>query len=825
MRTCLLLLLTVCASAETLMHEGFQGKLGPRWPQLPAAWRVVDEPGNVGNRVLQFSGQTGSGLTFGDGDWENVELSVRVRVEQAPPGWLHIKLGARTAPDNALYLNLRDTGPAIIRQQAGQFTPVAQFGNFPLRTGCWYRATVRYSGPVVSASVQSEADPRELASARVLAEGLSSGPLRLDVAFADGSATVLFDDLRVEAVAAATTEGGRTVTAERDGLRVSLDSFTGALTFTDLRSGNVWGQTVRTGILPQIEDPTAEPQALRYTLNLSGGRARVDVELQPGAEALVTLTPMDRGPTGSVSYPPPLLPPSRDCEWVLPADEGVLIRADRQDMPGLAATWSWAQGSLIMPWYGLLRGDAGLMVMVETAVDWSMQTARATGSGAPVVTAVSNWLPSRGALSYPRRIRFCVFDRGGYVAMAKRYRRYVQETGRLKTAAERARSIPAVAKLVGAIDIYDQTPGDDPTVLDWMIQSGIHHALYYGGPSVERNRKAREAGYVTSIYDIYTDIAGPELLAIWGPPRDALDYRRIGYPDECVLNADGKPRRGFAYPVGARGGVDGAGAAGQRIPCYNRCNACKLAWLQKVIPPQLERVGYMARFLDVETAVAPWECYSDRHPLTRSEDMQARRGLFEYLRSLGQVTASEGGADWASDLLDYQEGSLTLNHFGGIPGVYVGTRPFSLPDPYIRVQFDPTIRVPLRELVYHDCSWVTWRWNHTPNRWDKREWWDDWDLIHLISAQMPIFILNARDWEGSQERVLQTYRNVCGFLDNVGGVEMIDHCFLTPDRTVQESRFANGWSVIVNFSHDRSFTTADGQVIAPRGFLTTETRP
>jgi hypothetical protein len=52
----------------------------------------------------------------------------------------------------------------------------------------------------------------------------------------------------------------------------------------------------------------------------------------------------------------------------------------------------------------------------------------------------------------------------------------------------------------------------------------------------------------------------------------------------------------------------------------------------------------------------------------------------------------------------------------------------------------------------------------------------------------------------------------------VGGHEMLSHRFLTPDRQVQQTRFANGWSVIVNFSPEQPFECEQG-TIEPRGHL------
>ena len=600
---------------------------------------------------------------------------------------------------------------------------------------------------------------------------------------------------------AAATATAETYIIENSTIRATFDGVSGMMNVTDLRAGKTWNATRAGATAPKIRTVEREAggAALNVSMDTPAGAARARIRLD-GAEILVTLAPEGAGDYQTVVFPLPLMPP-QGSELVLPVDEGALVPASGGEAPpNLIGNYGYQQGGLLMPWFGIIDGDSGLMTMAETPCDWQLEVREAADAGATARVPISKWLPSQTGLRYERRLRLCLFDKGGYVAMAKRYRRFLQETGRFRTIAEKAKEIPNVSKLVGAIDVFDHEKGDG--VLDWMIRNGIRRALYYpGDASREKAKKALDAGYVVSRYDIYTDVAGPELLAKWGAPKNELDHKRIGFPYEPVITRDGKPKPGFQYPVGAKGGVDPAGAKGKRIPCYYRCSECQLPWMEKIIPKQIEETGYTARFLDVETAATLLECYSTTHPLTREQDAQARRKLFDYLRSLGQVCASEGGADWASDALHYQEGSLTLNKLGGrIAGVYVGTAPFKLPGDYVRWQFNPAIRVPLHELVHHDQQWMTWRWNHTPNRWDRRDLWDDWDLIHIINAQMPIFVINAAGLKDYGDRILQTYRNVGGVLEKVGGVEMTDHRFLTKDRIVQESRFANGWRVIVNFS-------------------------
>ena len=54
-------------------------------------------------------------------------------------------------------------------------------------------------------------------------------------------------------------------------------------------------------------------------------------------------------------------------------------------------------------------------------------------------------------------------------------------------------------------------------------------------------------------------------------------------------------------------------------------------------------------------------------------------------------------------------------------------------------------------------------------------------------------------WETSKARFVQSYENTCPTVRKIAAVEMTDHRFLTPDRHVQQTRFANGMAITVNF--------------------------
>jgi hypothetical protein len=99
-----------------------------------------------------------------------------------------------------------------------------------------------------------------------------------------------------------------------------------------------------------------------------------------------------------------------------------------------------------MSWWGFQKGKSALMVLVETPDDAAYQLHHPAGG--PTVIG-PRWRSTLGRFGYPRKVRFITFDDGNYVDMAKRYRRYVKETGHFVSLQEKIARTPRVKDLIG----------------------------------------------------------------------------------------------------------------------------------------------------------------------------------------------------------------------------------------------------------------------------------------------------------------------------------------------------------------------------------------
>jgi len=160
----------------------------------------------------------------------------------------------------------------------------------------------------------------------------------------------------------------------------------------------------------------------------------------------------------------------------------------------------------------------------------------------------------------------------------------------------------------------------------------------------------------------------------------------------------------------------------------------------------------------------------------------------------------------------YFEGMLSLGPYR-VPeaGRRMGVILQDVPERVAKFQVGHRYRLPLWELVYHDCVVAQWYWgdynNKLPALWLKR------DLFNALYGTPPMFMFRRDFWRQHKARFVRSYRTACPVARATGYAEMTDHRFLTPDRDVQQTRFANGTTVTVNFG-DKPYRR-NGMHVAP----------
>jgi hypothetical protein len=179
------------------------------------------------------------------------------------------------------------------------------------------------------------------------------------------------------------------------------------------------------------------------------------------------------------------------------------------------------------------------------------------------------------------------------------------------------------------------------------------------------------------------------------------------------------------------------------------------------------------------------------------------------------VTGSETGIDASVPYDDYFEGMMSLAHYR-LPdsGYKIGV--YQPPTPgFMKFLIGVGYRIPLWELVYHDCIVNTWYWGDASNQ--EPEVWTQRDLWNILYGTNPIYILDSSKWISQKDRLVQSYTNASKADRRVGYAQMIDHIFLTSDKTVQETDWSNGLRIIVNFGSE-PYVLKKSVTIAPLGY-------
>ncbi|UCE46264.1 MAG: hypothetical protein JSW47_11635 [Phycisphaerales bacterium] len=584
----------------------------------------------------------------------------------------------------------------------------------------------------------------------------------------------------------------RELTIANSKISVTLDSSEATFSVTDKRTGQTWRQkaTDKFKVLDCKRVDKRLEMTCRHswyelesktTIRLDGDKPELTLELS--AEGKLK---------GALGFPYPFVSQSGDY-LVVPMNEGISYPVDDET---IKSRWLIAYGGhgICMAFWGATNGNSGHMAIIETPDDAVIQINRIEDK----LCVAPRWERQKGNFGYTRKLRYVFFDQGGHVAMCKRYRQYAKQTGKFKTLEQKRRENPNVDLLIGAANIWCWDR-DALSIVKEARSLGIERILWSRRQSPAVIDAMNEMdGVLTSRYEIYQDLMNPQIV------KDKLrglhpDWPQAAWPDDIMLDEKGQPRKGWRV----------RGTDGQMYPCAVLCDKQALKYAAERVPAELKTHAYRSRFIDTTTA-SPWrECYHPDHPMTRSDSRHWKMELLRYMSDeMKLVTGCETGHDAAVPYVHYFEGMLSLGPYR-IPdaGRNMGRIWDEVPERVAKFQVGHKYRLPLWELVYHDCVVAQWYWgdynNKLPSVWDKR------DLFNILYGTPPMFMFNRKLWEQNKERFAPSYKKICPIVRAVGYSEMTDHKFLTPDRDVQQTKFANGATVTVNFG-DKTYLMPDG---------------
>lgn len=618
-----------------------------------------------------------------------------------------------------------------------------------------------------------------------------------------GPSTNWVDDVVLEKssniAAARRPELPPTLRLENSSIALEFNTTQATLAVLDKRTQRRWQQKpLSADILVQEATLSSNSLSLKLLQVPLGLEIHGALRLEPNqSEFAFELAAQGEMPS-ALKYPYPFLTQPGD-HLVVPMNEGISYPVEDQTIDQFRLIAYGGHG-ICMAFWGVTDGEAGHMAIIESPDDAAIKLSRIDGR----LAISSEWEPQRQRFGPARRLRYIFLDRGGHVAIAKRYRVYAKQIGLLKTLAEKRQSNPNVDLLIGAVNIWCWDRSAVPIVKE-LRAAGIERLLWSNAQSPENLRALNDLGVLTSRYDIYQDVMDPANF----PRLRGVhpDWTTPAWPKDIITGADGRWIKGWGVET----------RDGGMVACGVICDRRALDYARQRIPADLATHPYRCRFIDTTTA-APWhECYNPAHPMTRTDSRQWKMELLRYVsEDCRLVTGCETGHDASVPFLHYFEGMLSLGPYR-VPdaGRRMSQIWTNVPERVAKFQLGQAYRLPLWELVYHDCAVAQWYWgdynNKLPALWDKR------DLFNLLYGVPPMFMFDRRVWKQEKARFVQSYRNTCPYVRQVGYEEMTDHRFLTGDRNVQQTTFANGVTITVNFA-EVPFKLTDEITVPALGF-------
>ena len=506
---------------------------------------------------------------------------------------------------------------------------------------------------------------------------------------------------------------------------------------------------------------------------------------------------------------------------LLPIDEGVALKAEEIydggdfDMDNIKPYFHSRPGTMCMIIFE--RQNKFLLMALKSGAD------------AYYTATKENGIYKLGINSNIKdTVIYGVFD--SLISACKCYR---NSRGKVRTLNEKIDCNPQIEKLIGGgffwvfSNSYDEVMyasadtdvsplvGDDMLdVAEELYKNGVDKALFgifFEGDSYLTEQLYNKYGYICTQYDNYSDVWNPNLL------------KKV--PQNRAKNCDYTKRRMKDYPKGIRILKDKSMASAWGVKGYDgefyRQNAlCPLVAVDRIkeeIPQILAKYPYYkSRFIDVYGGNLA-DCYSDEHPLTREECVKVKNNAFKALEEIGLIAATEDGFDGIINHLVYTEGLHSPDCFRfddcGRNQTHIHNAEQSR---YLsRYMMNPECRVPLWQMVYHDCLITLPYWG------DSLAATPDFTLKKIQFACLygcaPLFSFTVGNFPNLKKSVIKAYKKVTEIHKKIATLPMTDFEIITEDYGLQRSVFGDKYEVIVNFA-DKNYLY-NGETVLPNDIL------
>ena len=529
-----------------------------------------------------------------------------------------------------------------------------------------------------------------------------------------------------------------------------------------------------------------------------------------------SLTLEGAGAMNPCAFPGPWMTRPGD-RLLFPHGDGIMVPAETP--PPLPEKLNFYCGShLSMGLLGLLRGEGGLLAGIEETADAEM-TWRQSEQG--LTEAQTRFIPAKGEWRYARRLRFFLAREDGFNRLCRAYRAWRQEMGMVVPLARKAEHAPRVRQMAGRADVWifddqnmnrlygrpvgtEETPRDVRRIADEMLALGMDRVLFnsFEGESRSDADYLKARGFEVGRYDIYRDVIPKPNVPFMLPYRVKRSRHTEGcWPQDVRVNAQGKYAAAWQLH----------GTDGKMYDQHAVCDIPALRMTMEDVPRFIEETGYTSWFIDVGTGSTLCECFAPLHPADRRDAMRYLNAQNQFLLDMGLINGVEVGCEAGAGTYVFSEGMMSPPFFRApdsgrrMNTLYYGQE---IPENIPNQMLNPLLRVPLWQMIYHDCTINYWYWgdssNCCPELMRRR------DQFNALYGVPPLYSLNMTQWERMKEEIAASYRRATAAARETAFSAMTRYERLSPDGLLQRACFENGVQVTANFSDQAQEGVAPG---------------
>ena len=496
------------------------------------------------------------------------------------------------------------------------------------------------------------------------------------------------------------------------------------------------------------------------------------------------------GSIETVAYPAPFDYGAKKGEGytVLPRMQGTLVPAGSTIKIRIGDVFG---RDAYMPLYGQVKNGAGYAAIFDTPYDAKYQLDEDR--------VVPMFRPTLGKMAYIRKMIFRFREPCDYNIIAKCYRAYVKENGKLVTLKEKIDRNPNVSRLIGCPIIHTTISTHvQPKCNYYDKEHPENNDYFFSFAQREEELKALKA---RGIEKAYTHFDG------WGvrgydnlhpspfPPSEEAGgtegmkklsetTRKLGYifgvhdqyrdyyldcPDFSYDEATMKPGGKYPYKTYWAGG-EHTYLCSTRAVDYVRRNYT-----------EFEKLGIKieAAYLDVFSVADLDECFDPNHPTTREQCAKDRMHCMDILTDKGIIPSSE-------EIHDCILPSMVLCHHA----------PYGTTNMGVDSMEAQGIPIPLTNLVYHDCvviPWIGFKGEFVGFGITGK----DGAYSHAILNGDPVYC----PIDASDEQIKEV-KYACANAEKLALCEMVSHEFLSDDYLLQRTTFSDGTVIEVDFGKE-----------------------